>query len=111
MTTPHSACLHGFGGGSYLRVRSDPRLAPSKPRLRTAGTPIYRPFGSQSLTTTAPAATTQPWPIVTPGSTVTDEQIQDPAPMRMGLPQLSPARLWDVLMSCPDVTSRTWSAI
>lgn len=57
---------HAFaraGGSSYdFSVRSP---------MRRAGTPPYKPQGSRSRVTTAPAATTAPSPMFTPGSTVT----------------------------------------
>ena len=43
-----------------------------------AGTPAYKPCGSVDFVTTAPAATIQPSPIVTPGKMTLRMPIQQP---------------------------------
>ena len=57
-----------------------------------AGTPPTMPDGGTSLLTTAPAATTAPWPTVTPSSTTAFAPIQTSSSMVM--PRLSCACAW-----------------
>lgn len=52
--------------------------------MRRAGEPAYRPSWSRSFGTTAPAATTQPAPMVTPGRISARAPIQQPSAMVTG---------------------------
>ena len=69
--------------------------------MRLAGTPAYKPFGSQFLFTTAPVAITQPLPTVTPGMITARAPIQQPSPTVIGPGLTGPALsnagpiLWD----------------
>lgn len=67
--------------------------------------------GSQSRVTTAPAATTAPSPIVTPGSTVARAPIQTPSPTTMGFVSMAPARLPGPPIRCVLVTNVVCIAI
>jgi len=79
----------------------------TRSRTRRAGTPTYKPFGSVSAATNAPAAMTQPGAIVTPGSTMLDAPSQHPSPMAIGAFWCGPARLEAGPISCVLVMSCT----
>ena len=53
-------------------------------RITFAGTPASNDLGGHDLVTTAPAATTEPLPIVTPLSTVALQPIQTRSSITMG---------------------------
>ena len=58
---------------------------PSNCLIFLAGLPTYTEFASKSFTTTDPAPTTVPLPMVTPGRIVTLAPIQQPSPITIGL--------------------------
>lgn len=64
-----------------------------------AGMPAYTPYSSQSFVTTAPQATTQPSPIVTPGRIIVLLLIQHLLPILTGAH--SNAKSSDCRLCCP----------
>src|ERR1019366_8469342 len=64
----------------------------SRSRIKRAGTPPTMLFGGTSRVTTAPAATTDPRPTVTPGRIVTRDEIHTPSSMRIGADVRRPQR-------------------
>lgn len=85
--------------------------------MRLAGTPEYRNCGSQLFVTTAPAAITQPCPIVTPGKIMTPAPIQAPSriftsalvclPLRIELGPIS----WLLVTIVTFIANATWEPI
>lgn len=53
--------------------------------MNLAGFPAYKLLSLQSFTTTAPAAITHPFPILTPGKMTQFAQIHVPVPIKTGL--------------------------
>lgn len=54
-------------------------------RMTRAGLPATTQSGGTSLVTTLPAPTTEPSPIVMPGSTITPPPSQQRSPIEIGL--------------------------
>src|SRR5664280_1499208 len=67
-----------------------------------AGTPPTTMPASTFFVTTAPAATRQPWPIVTPAVTVTWAASQQPLPITMGADFGTPYRKERPCRVCSD---------
>jgi hypothetical protein len=95
------------GGGWLLGRCLRCGVSTSSSRTSLAGTPATIVLGATSRLTTAPAATTDPSPMKTPGSTVTREAIQTPSPMMMGATISGPQRAVDGPISWSTVSKRT----
>src|ERR1019366_10398203 len=76
--------------------------------IRLAGTPPYKPPGSQSPVTTAPAATTAPSPMLTPGRIIARAPIQQPSPIDTFRRSLWRAISPSALSAWIEVRTRTW---
>src|SRR5690554_2172000 len=79
----------------------------SRRRMTLAGDPATTQFSSTGRVTTAPAATMEPLPMVTPGKMTLLAPIQTPSPITTGSAYISPARLCAPPIRCVLVISIT----